>query len=54
MSDAIPQAKQQHFANLNVLHRQLEEMAVRTRRPGSNERERRQEVQEPVLIIRGK
>jgi hypothetical protein len=54
LSDAIPQPQQQHFANLNALHRQLEEMVVRTRRPGGNKREQRQEVQEPVLVIRGK
>ena len=54
MSDAICQPKQQHFANLNVLHRQLEEMASRVKRSGSTKRDQRQVFQEPVLIIRGK
>ena len=54
MSGAIQQAKEQHFANLNALRRQLEEMVVNTKRPGSTEQEQRSEVTEPVLVIRGK
>lgn len=54
MSDAAPQAKQQCFADLETLHRQLEELAARTKRPASIERAQRQEVQGPVLVIRGK
>jgi hypothetical protein len=54
MSTTTPQAQQQCFANLNVLRRELEEMAVMTKPPASTEREQHQEVQEPVLVIRGK
>ena len=52
MSDATPQTTQQHFADLDALHRQLEEMAVRTKRLGTG-REQRQ-FEEPLLVIRGK
>ena len=55
MNDTAPQAvKQQRLADLEALRRQLVEMAVRTIRPVSTERERRQEVRGPVLVIRGK
>jgi hypothetical protein len=53
MSDAIPQATPQPLANLDALHRQLEEMVTRTKEPGT-ERNQRQEVEGPVLVIRGK
>jgi hypothetical protein len=53
MIDAAPQSKQQRLANLEALHRQLEELAARSKRPGS-EREQHQELQGPVLVIRGK
>jgi hypothetical protein len=33
MSEAIPQAKPERFANLDALYKQLEEMAVRTKEP---------------------
>jgi hypothetical protein len=54
MNDAIPQIKQQPVANLDALHRQLKEMAVRTKDTGSTEREQRQEIRGPVLVIGGK
>jgi hypothetical protein len=54
MNEAVPQTKQQVFANLEALHRQLEEMAVGTKRPCHSERDQRQEVRQPVLVIRGK
>jgi hypothetical protein len=54
MNEAAPQIKQQLFANLAALHRQLEEMAIKTKRPGNAEPEQRQEARGPVLVIRGK
>ena len=54
MSNAIPQVQQRCFANLDVLRKGLEEMAIKTTRPDHTEREQRQEVQGPVLVIRGK
>ena len=54
MSDAAPPATEQPLADLVTLHKQLEELATRTKRPSSAERERRQQVEGPVLIIRGK
>lgn len=54
MSNAIPQAQQRCFANLNALRKELEEMAARTKPPASAEREQRQEVQGLVLVIRAK
>jgi primosomal protein N'' len=42
------------LANLKALHQQLDEMAVRTKQPDSTEREQRQEIRGPVLVIRGK
>ena len=52
MINAPPQAKEQRLANLEALHKQLEELAAKSNRPGSTEREQRQET--PVLVIRGK
>ena len=51
MSETATQLKEQRLANLAILHRQLEEMATRTK-PVCNERQH--EMQEPVLVIRGK
>jgi hypothetical protein len=54
MNDAAPQTKQQRLADLEALRRQLVEMAVRTKRAGRTEREQRQQLGGPVLVIRGK
>ena len=54
MIDTAPQAKQQPLANLEALHKQLQELAARSKRPGNTPREQRQEVSGPVLVIRGK
>ena len=54
MIDAVPQAKEQRLASLEALHKQLEELAARSKRPGSTERGQHQEVSGPVLVIRGK
>ena len=51
MSETKPQAKDRLPANMTALHRQLEEMAARTK---AKPTDRRQEVQGPVLVIRGK
>ncbi len=53
MSNPNPQPKQQCFANLAALHKQLEELATKTKRP-AGERPQTQAVGGPVLIIRGK
>jgi hypothetical protein len=54
MSGPAPQAKQQCLANLAILQKQLEELAAGTKRPGSQERDQREEAKGPLLIIRGK
>ena len=54
MIDAAPQSKEQRLANLDALHKQLEELVARSKRPGSTEGEQHQEVRGPVLVIRGK
>jgi hypothetical protein len=54
MSDAAPQTRQERFADLATLHKQLEELAARTMRPSGTEREQPQGLQGPVLLIRGK
>jgi hypothetical protein len=53
MTETKPQVKNQLPANVTALHRQLEEMAARTKGSRSTT-DRRQEVQGPVLVIRGK
>ena len=53
MSQTSPSTADQRLANLKALHQQLEEIAVSTRRPDGTEREQRQEIQGPVLVIRG-
>jgi hypothetical protein len=52
MIDAAPQVKEKCRANLEALHKQLEELAARSKRPGS-ERESHQDLQGPVLVIQG-
>jgi hypothetical protein len=54
MNQSSPTTADQRFANLKALHRQLEEMAVRAKQTGNTKPEQRQEIQEPVLVIRGK
>ena len=54
MIDTAPQPKEHRLANLEALHKQLDELAARSKRPSSTEREQRQEVSGPVLGIRGK
>jgi hypothetical protein len=54
MSQTFPTTADQRLANLKALHKQLEEMAGRTKQPGSTQREQRPEVRGPVLVIRGK
>jgi len=52
MSEAAPQTKQQLSADLMALHRQLEEIASRTK--ASKPADRPQGSEGPVLVIRGK
>jgi hypothetical protein len=52
MSQTSPTTADQRLANLKALHQQLEEMAARAR--GTDQRERRQNLQAPMLVIRGK
>ena len=52
MSQTSPPTADQRLANLKVLHQQLEEMAARAK--GTDQRERRQNLQGPMLMIRGK
>jgi hypothetical protein len=54
MIDAAPQVKEKRLANLEALHKQLQELAARSKRPGNTERGQRHEVQGTVLVIRGK
>ena len=54
MSQTSPSTADQRLANLKALHQQLEEIAVSTRRSDGTEREQCQEIQGPVLVIRGK
>jgi len=54
MNESAPQVKQQIIANLQALHRQMEEMAVRIKRPDRTERKEHREITGPVLVIRGK
>jgi hypothetical protein len=54
MCEAAQQTKPQIYANLEALHRQLEEMTVKMKRPGNTEQDQRQEVRGPVMVFRGK
>lgn len=51
MSEMTPQPKDRLAANVAALHRQLEELAARTK---AKPTDRRQEIQGSVLVIRGK
>jgi hypothetical protein len=52
MSQTSPPTADQRLANLKALHQQLEETAARAK--GTDQRERRQNLQGPMLVIRGK
>ena len=52
MSQISPPPMERLLANLKALRRQLEEMAARTK--GADQRERRENPQGPMLVIRGK
>jgi hypothetical protein len=55
MSDTkTPQIKQQCFADLEALHRQLREMAAKTERLHAAQRRQQQHSHRAVLVIRGK
>ena len=54
MNETAIKNNQQVFFDLNALRRELEEMAVKTKKPDNSERRKRREVQGPVLVIRGK
>ena len=53
MNESAPQVKQV-FINLKALQKELEEMAVRIKRPDRTERKEHREITGPVLVIRGK
>jgi hypothetical protein len=53
MNETTPRVKVQLPANMTALHRQLEEMAARSKRPTSAPNSQKN-LQGPVLIIRGK
>jgi hypothetical protein len=53
MSEATSQAKEQRFANVTALCRQLEEMTVRAKATRAAA-DQPMSVQGPVLVIRGK
>jgi hypothetical protein len=54
MSESSPKLSVRHFADLNALQRQLEEIASRRNRSDRTAEDRRLTDQEPTLIIRGK
>jgi hypothetical protein len=54
MNETAVKNNQQVFFDLKALRRELEEMAVKTKKPDNSERRERQEVQGPVLVIRGR
>ena len=54
MTEVAPQVPQRVYADLEALHRQMEEMATKTKRANNNEQKPRHEASGPVLVIRGK
>jgi hypothetical protein len=54
MSDTSGTVQEKRPANLMALHRQLEEMAARTKATSPSTEDGRKDIQGPVLVIRGK
>ena len=54
MNESAPQIKQQVFANLQALQKEMEEMAVKSKQTDRTERKELQEIRGPVMVIRGK
>jgi hypothetical protein len=54
MNETASKNQQQIFANLTALRQEMEKMAGKTKQTGDRKRDERQEVQRPMLVIRGK
>ena len=54
MSDTSGKVPEERPTNLMTLHRQLEELAARTKPSSPSAGDRRKDIQGPVLVIRGK
>jgi hypothetical protein len=54
MNRTATQLIEQRPANLTILHRQFQEMATRHKPSNQPPRERKEDLRDPVLVIRGK
>jgi hypothetical protein len=54
MSDTPGKVQEERPANLTALHRQLEELAARTKPSSPLTADRWKDIQGPVLVVRGK
>ena len=54
MDGTVTQREEQRQANLIALHRQLQEMASRTKRPNPAPKDQSRDIQGPTMVIRGK
>ncbi len=54
MNDTATQPNEHCQADLMALHRQLQEMAIRAKRPDQLSKDQSRPLQGPTLIIRGK
>ena len=54
MNDTATQSNEQRQANLMALHRQLQEMAMRTKHSDQFPQDQSRPFQGPTLVIRGK